>query len=98
MGFVAWSMNVFLPPTICSQPGVEVFLFRRPPPPPLSFIGTHGDGLRGEVGHTSCNVCFVAMWLGHRAKSCGVLAAPCTYGDPEPVLAAPPLQGGTQNL
>ena len=59
------------------------------PPPPCFFGGTHGDGLWGKVRHTACNVCLVAMWRGRRARSCGVLAAPCTYEDPVPLLAAP---------
>ena len=64
--------------------------------PPTVFLRDAWIGLWGEVGHMACNVCLVALWLGCRAKSCGVLAAPCTYGDPEPLLAAP-LQRRTQN-
>ena len=41
-------------------------------------------------------MCLAALWWGFRARSCGVLAAPCTHPEQTPDRAAP-LQGRTPN-
>ena len=83
VGFVLWSMNIYLPSRF-SPFSWRSALSPTPPPPPES-PGMHGAGMWGAVGHTSVQCVSCCRADGSEGRSRGALAAygaSCPLGSP----------------
>ena len=55
-------------------------LCSNPPPPKKVFLGMHGDGLWGDVGHTSTQFVSCCSVVGSQGQEPWYVGGICTYG------------------